>query len=243
MSGSEFALDPTPATAMKSPLHVYLVGAHSTGKTTLARWIRDTYGMPMISEVARGVLAEMEAQLDSLRTDVALVDRYQAEVFQRQIEAEEAQTGSFVSDRAFCNLAYAAQHSTIMAGVARDPRLQTYMGRVRQGLVFFLRPHQALLAEDGVRAGVEWEEVLRIDGMVKIMLEMFDVPYIPVQSLPMQERIRLVQRVLELAGASPKGTAPEEFDDLIPRAETYREVLPSEARAKSKSNGNREPVV
>ncbi len=228
---------------MKNPLHVYLVGAHSTGKTTLARWIRDTYGMPMISEVARGVLAEMEAQLDSLRTDVALVDRYQAEVFQRQIEAEEAQQGSFVSDRAFCNLAYAAQHSTIMAGVARDSRLQTYMGRVRKGLVFFLRPHQALLAEDGVRAGVEWEEVLRIDGMVKIMLEMFDVPYIPVQSLPMQERIRLVQRVLELAGAHPKSTAPEEFDDLIPRAETYREVLPGEARVKSKSNGNREPVA
>ena len=36
---------------------IYLVGAHSTGKTTLARWIRDRYRLPMISEVARGVLA------------------------------------------------------------------------------------------------------------------------------------------------------------------------------------------
>ena len=39
----------------------------------------------MIAEVARGVLAEMEARLDSLRTDVALVNRYQLEVFERQI--------------------------------------------------------------------------------------------------------------------------------------------------------------
>ncbi|MEM7375801.1 MAG: hypothetical protein AAF587_44835, partial [Bacteroidota bacterium] len=26
----------------------------------------------------------------------------------------------------------------------------------------------------------DWEEVIRIDGMVKLLLELFDVPYIPV---------------------------------------------------------------
>ena len=61
-------------------------------------------------------------------------------------------------------------------------------------------PHRELLVEDGVRAGVEWEEVLRIDGMVKLLLEQFDVPYIPVASLSMQERCRLVERTLQLAG-------------------------------------------
>jgi hypothetical protein len=178
--------------------------------------------------VARGVLAEMEAQLDSLRTDVALVNRYQTEVFERQIAAEEAQSGSFVSDRAFCNLAYAAQHTTIMADLAGGTRLPRYMERVRKGLVFFLRPHRALLAEDGVRAGVEWEEVLRIDGMVKMMLEMFGVPYIPVESLPMQERIRLVERVLDLAG---------ERTSAATQAEPIREITPA---PRGKSNGHRE---
>ncbi|HIG11085.1 MAG: ATP-binding protein [bacterium] len=185
---------------MTTPHRIYLVGAHSTGKTTLARWVRDAYGLPMISEVARGVLAEMEARLDSLRTDVALVNRYQREVFERQIAAEAAQPASFVSDRAFCNLAYAAQHSTILGEITRESELRNYMDSVRGGLVFYLRPHRELLAEDGVRAGVGWEEVLRIDGMVKLLLEMFAVPYIPVESLPMQERIRLMERVLDLAG-------------------------------------------
>ena len=55
-------------------------------------------------------------------------------------------------------------------------------------------------SDDGGRAGVSWEEVLRIDGMVKFMLEFFEVPYIPVDSLSMQERIRLIDRVLELGG-------------------------------------------
>ncbi len=188
---------------MQNAVRIYLVGAHATGKTTLARWIRDHYGLPMISEVARGVLAEMEAQLDALRSNVALVDRYQREVFERQIEAEERQAGSFVSDRAFCNLAYAGHHATVLGEIATDPRLATYLESVRGGVVFFLRPHKELVVTDGVRAGVEWEEVVRIDGMVKLLLELFRIPYIPVASLAMQERVRLMERVLDLAGIQP----------------------------------------
>jgi len=188
------------------PLRIYMVGAHATGKTTLARWVRDQYGVPMIAEVARGVLAEMEAKLDTLRTDIELVNRYQREVFHRQIESEHKVDGPFVSDRAFCNLAYAAHHSTILGEVFRDRRLGEYMQWVREGVVFFLRPHRELVTADGVRAGLEWEEVVRIDGMVKLLLEIFDVPYIPVESLSMQERARLVERVLDLAGLP--GAAP-----------------------------------
>jgi predicted ATPase len=188
---------------MPAANRIYLVGAHATGKTTLARWIRDRYGLPMISEVARGVLAEMEARLDAMRSDVDLVNRYQSEVFERQLEAEEQQTGAFVSDRAFCNLAYAAHHSTILGEIANDPRLRRYMQAVRDGIVFFLRPHRELVVADGVRAGLDWEEVVRIDGMVKLLLEMFGVPYIPVESLSMQERVRLVERVLDLSGYEP----------------------------------------
>lgn len=193
------------------PARIYLVGAHSTGKTTLARWIRDRYGIPMISEVARGVLAEMEAQLDGLRSNIDMVDRYQLEVFERQIEAEAQHEGSFVSDRAFCNLAYAAHHSTILSRVAGDPRLLRYMSSVRKGIVFFLRPQRQLVVADGVRAGVEWEEVVRIDGMVKILLELFGVSYIPLESLAMQERVRMVERVLDLAGVR----AVEREDDPV----------------------------
>ncbi|MCB9899563.1 MAG: ATP-binding protein [Planctomycetes bacterium] len=194
----------------KATHRIYMVGAHSTGKTTLARWVRDTYGLPMISEVARGVLAEMETRLDALRSDIELVNRYQREVFERQLSSELSQSGSFVSDRAFCNLAYAAHHSQVLPQLARDERLVQYMEFVREGLVFFVRPHRALVTHDGVRAGVEWEEVVRIDGMVKLLLEWFDVPYIPMASLSMQERVRQLERVLSLTGLTP---VPKERPD------------------------------
>lgn len=203
----------------KSPVRIYLVGSHSTGKTTLARWIRDHYGLPMISEVARGVLAEMEERLDQIRSNLEVVDRYQAQVFERQLSAEREQWGSFVSDRAFCNVAYAAHHSTVLAKLCAQPRFAEYMASVREGIVFFLRPHRELLAEDGVRASVAWEEVLRIDGMVKLLLEMHAVPYIPCQSLSMQERVRLVERVLSLAGVPPADARRPElpFGEIAPR--------------------------
>lgn len=221
---------------MQRPVRIYLVGAHSTGKTTLARWVRDTYGLPMISEVARGVLAEMEAQLDGLRSNLDLVNRYQAEVFERQLTAEADHDGAFVSDRAFCNLAYAAHHATILSEIASDPRLAEYMASVREGLVFYLRPHRALLAADGVRAGLEWEEVVRIDGMVKLLLELFAVPYVPVESLAMQERTRLLERVLSLAGLHPVAGSGAYLSAR--RATLVPHPAPERGHGKGNGNGN-----
>ena len=219
---------------MSKPIRIYMVGAHSTGKTTLARWVRDTYGLPMISEVARGVLAEMEAQLDSLRSNIDLVNRYQEEVFERQLAAELGQQGSFVSDRAFCNLAYAAHHAQILWRVAHDERLAQYMSSVRQGLVFFVRPHKELVVHDGVRAGVEWEDVVRIDGMVKLQLEWFGIPYIPIASLSMQERVRLLERVLALAGLeSVRGETVRTGQLLL----DYAKAAPAPTRVRHVSKG------
>ena len=185
-------------------MRIYFVGSHATGKTTLSRYVSQAYGMPMISEVARSVLAEMETSFDAMRTDMNLVSTYQRQVFARQVATEKQQSGSFVSDRAFDNLAYAADHTTIFADMVNDSGFSDYMEWVSQGIVFFLRPHKSLLVQDGVRAGVDWESVLRIDGMVKLLLEMYRVSYLPIESLSMQERVRAVQFVLNREGVRQK---------------------------------------
>ena len=55
-------------------MRIYFVGSHATGKTTMTRYVSRRYGLPMITEVARAVLAELETSLDALRTDVDLVE-------------------------------------------------------------------------------------------------------------------------------------------------------------------------
>jgi nicotinamide riboside kinase len=181
-------------------VRIYFVGSHATGKTTLCRYVSRRYGLPMISEVARAVLAEMETGLDALRTDMDLVAEYQERVFARQVAVEKLHQGRFVSDRAFDNLAYVAEHTTNAAAMMNDQRFLDYMKWVREGIVFFLRPHQSLLKDDGVRAGVSWDSVLRIDGMVKLMLEQHRISYLPIESVSMQERVRAVEFVLARCG-------------------------------------------
>lgn len=181
------------------PLRVYFVGCESSGKTTLARWVAHRYGLPLVTEVARSVLAEMEIKLDVLRADIDLTNDFQSRVFKRQILAERDQPGAFVSDRAFDNLAYAAQHSTVLSDVIKSAEAREYMRWVSGGIVLFVRPQRELIRDDGVRAGLNWDAVLRIDGMIKLMLEQFEIPYLPLDTPSMQERVRTVEFVMKLA--------------------------------------------
>jgi hypothetical protein len=168
----------------------------------------------MITEVARAVLAEMEANLDALRTDMDLVAEYQRRVYERQVAVERQQGQSFVSDRAFDNLAYAAEHTTIVADLLGEDAFKSYMEWVAEGVVFFLRPHPSLLREDGVRAGVSWDSVIRIDGMVKLLLEQHRIHYLPVESVSMQERVRVVEFVLGRLGVAEACALPRKGGDV-----------------------------
>lgn len=182
-------------------MKIYICGAHSCGKTTLAHYISQTYNLPMITEVARQVLAENELSLNSLRTDLNIVDSYQQEIFQRQIK-EELKYDSFVSDRSFDNLAYAAQHSRILKKLLDSQEFKDYIQSLysKDVIIFFVRPSKVTLKDDGVRETLNWEGVIAIDAMVKFLLEMFELPYFQINIDNMQERIRLVEAVLRIKG-------------------------------------------
>src|SRR5678816_68451 len=120
-------------------MRIYFVGSHATGKTTMTRYVSRKYGLPMISEIARAVLAELETSFDALRTDMDLVAEYQKRVFERQREVERMQGSGFVSDRAFDNLAYAAEHTLSVGEMMADENFKQYMEWCAEGTVFFVR--------------------------------------------------------------------------------------------------------
>jgi hypothetical protein len=130
-----------------------------------------------------------------------------------------------VSDRAFDNLAYVAEHTTNAFAMMSDQRFRDYMSWVSEGIVFFLRPHQSLLKDDGVRAGVSWDSVLRIDGMVKLMLEQHGISYLPIESVSMQERVRAVEFVLSRCGLGVAKQAVRRAPTVPPPSAPRPEVL------------------
>lgn len=181
-------------------MKVYFVGSHSTGKTTCARYVSGKYKIPMITEVARAVLSEKELQLDSLRYDMDLVDEYQNAIFERQLD-EEKKHVNYVSDRSFDCLAYAAQHTRIFASLMHSTELTDYIATLRapDSFIFFVRPSKATLKADGVREAINWDGIVAIDSMVKLMLEMWDLRYFQINMDNMQERVKLIDGVLSLA--------------------------------------------
>jgi hypothetical protein len=210
-------------------MRIYFVGSHATGKTTMTRYVSRRYGLPMITEVARAVLAELETSLDALRTDMDLVAEYQRRVFERQVQVEKLQGSGFVSDRAFDNLAYAGEHTLVLADLLAGDTFKNYMEWVAQGIVFFVRPHRDMLKEDGVRAGVTWDSVLRIDGMIKLMLEQSRIPYLPIESVSMQERARAVDFVLRRT-AGMEAVTPTAPDTVAPKIVSLAQRTLSDAR-------------
>lgn len=164
----------------------------------MARYVSKKYRLPHIAEVARTVLSEMEASFTALRADIDRVDEYQRAVFYRQAQVEmEEHPQGFVSDRAFDNLAYAAEHARCLPDLLETLDFKTYVEWVKGGTVFFIRPHRDLVQEDGVRETPVWDGMVRIDGMVKFLLEMTRVNYISIESPLMQQRCRLVDQALK----------------------------------------------
>lgn len=180
-------------------MKVYFVGSHSTGKTTCARYVSEKYKLPMITEVARAVLSEKELHLDTLRYDMGLVDNYQGAIFHRQL-MEESKQKDFVSDRSFDCLAYAAQHSRILHGLLQTPQLADYVASLRapDSFIFFVRPSKATLKADGVRESINWDGVVAIDAMIKLLIQMFELRCFSINSDSMQERSQMIDAVLSL---------------------------------------------
>lgn len=180
-------------------MKVYFVGSHSTGKTTLSRYVSENHNLPMITEVARAILSEKELHLDSLRTNLGVVDQYQTDIFYRQLE-EEDKFDDFVSDRSFDCLAYAAQHSRILDKLLESTELTDYIEKLRQPdvKIFFVRPSKATMKDDGIRESLTWDGVVQIDAMVKFMLQMWNLNHYQLSMDSMQERVRFIDSIMNL---------------------------------------------
>jgi adenylate kinase family enzyme len=179
-------------------MRLYFIGSHSTGKTTLCRYVSQNYNLPFINEMARTVLSEKELSFDTLRTDLNTVDVYQEEVIMRQM-IEETKHKSFVSDRCFDGLAYAAQHARILQKVISKDIIKEYIAKLREPdvFLFFVRPSLATMKQDGVRETLHWDGVIAIDAMVKLLLEMWGLDYFQISMDNMQERVRFVDSILK----------------------------------------------
>ena len=181
-------------------MRIYFVGAHSSGKSTLARYVSEKYNLSMISETARMILSEQELQIDAIRCDLNTADKYQKAVFDRQIIEEQKYT-NFVSDRSAVDiLAYSAQHTRTLPSLMKSKELSPYIDSLNHSdvAIFFVRPSKATMKADGIRESLTWDGVVAIDAQIKLLLEIFSLKYFQISTDSMQERIKIIDNIISI---------------------------------------------
>lgn len=140
-------------------MRIAITGAHGTGKTTLARALSKELGLPLISEQARLVAAEMAVRTcEELFQDPNLAREFQERVLEEQINAQLAHPEGFVSDR--CTLDCIAYWNLYLGGEGAGryffkARLHAYR---RLNLIVYVPP-VVLPGGDGFRLGGHHAEV------------------------------------------------------------------------------------
>jgi len=183
---------------------VWICGAQSTGKSTLARWISKTYSLPILDEAASVEVAKLGGNLDELRADLDAVTTFQRRVFAAQLQLGQG-LKRYVSDRAFDNVCYAAEHAATgtAASLWKSSECREYVEEIafavreKRGVVFFVRPG-VRAATNGIRAvsDLDMASLHRVDGAVKLLLELADVHPVPIATTIFQERAAIVDGVL-----------------------------------------------
>lgn len=181
-------------------MRVYFTGCHGSGKSTLARYVSEQYNLPIITEAARMILSEQELHVDTLRSNLDVVDKYQTQVFERQL-VEERKYVDFVSDRCLLDaVAYAAQHSRILPTLIQSSQLKEYIEKIKDSstCIFYVKPSPITFKSDGVREALNWEGAVAIDSKIHFLLEMYNLKYFQINSSSMQDRAKLIDCVLSM---------------------------------------------
>jgi len=186
---------------------VYFVGSSGTGKTTLAAHVTKKWGLSPLPSASRSVQQESGRSYADLRADLDAYNSFQLDVFKRQVKNEAEATGNYVSDRAFDFLIYTAMYGTVAWQIARSDTFRDYMTGLRlhddgAALMFFVRPTRetwrAAMKQNQRREFLKWEDVLRFDGAVKLILESHEMSYITIDTPVLADRIRQVDAVMNV---------------------------------------------
>ena len=170
-------------------MKIFLTGAHSTGKTTLAKALSERLGLPLLPEVARRVLTEkgLTFPVPSER-----VNEVQSAIIAKQWDVFRDAPNSYVSDRFLDFHAY----STVYGGRMSDIFPIEYRSWFRDASVFSLPVRRDMFVTDAIRGPSEFDDALRIDGALMMLYQMHGIPVRRIKSSSVESRVEEVLAVI-----------------------------------------------
>lgn len=185
---------------------IYVCGSQSVGKTTLCRELGKHLGYGVVTEAARDIMNAQKISFEDMARDVQARDRFQNDVAETHLlkheeamaHLDESSYGGFIFDRGVDYLVYAAGFSTVAKTQFEWKRTQQYLDEIRapKALVLLLEPHEQLMQQDDVRAGLNMKSAYEVTFGIKVLLEIFGIPYIHITTPDTLERVKLVANIV-----------------------------------------------
>jgi len=171
------------------PKSIYLVGPHSTGKSTLTQALLQHYGpetTPVLYEIARSVLKKKNYSADTISSNQCF--QMQRDIFEAQFIAEKSlmdQETFFISDRnAVDPIVYTKMYSgnpddwKLLCNTPKWKKLRTEYKNQDNSLVVLMLPYPEFLVDDGTRKmPKDLNEWTQFGNQFKVFLEDQSIPF------------------------------------------------------------------
>jgi len=172
----------------------YVIGTHSTGKTTLSAYIAAKYDKKLLTETAREIIRESDKTLAEIRLDLKDNEEFQKKIYDRQAN-KELNNSNFVSDRSIIDTIIYSAACNISPWDLIDERFYELVPKMNEHEIFYLRPHKSLVKDDGVR-NTNWDWIMRIDGMFHFLVNYYRLDVIEIRTPDFGRRIDIVNQHL-----------------------------------------------
>lgn len=186
---------------------IYICGSQSVGKTTLCRELSKHLDYNVVGEAARDIMNADKISFADIERDIQARDAFQKKVTTTHInrhtdalielEGDNTVPG-VIFDRGLDFLVYAAGFSTVAAKQFNHPSTKNYIDALkhRDALVVLLEPHEQLLRQDDVRAGLTMKSAHEVTFGIKVLLEIFGIPYLHITTCDTMERVKLISNIV-----------------------------------------------
>ncbi len=183
---------------------IYFVGAESSGKTTLVGFVEEAFGISRLRGESARIVLDGFGGWGAIRSRGKASNKYQEAVFNQQIEMELRQTPHYVADRCLLDsLAYASEYATSVKCLLNrwnEEKVIRILDRLHQAIVFLVKPHKGLSASDGERLVVDFEQQIRIDAKIELLLQLQGIRPVRINALGAAQREEQISLYLEAKG-------------------------------------------
>ena len=182
---------------------VYFVGAEMAGKTTLVGFVEEVFGVPRLRGESARIVKDEYGGWGAIRSRGKNSDRYQRAVFEQQLAMELRQRPHYVADRCLLDsLGYASEYAGNVEELwsLESPEIAEILDRLRKAVVFLVKPHRELKVADGERLVVSYEQQLRIDAKIELLLQFNGIRPVRITDLGASQREEQISLFLEAKG-------------------------------------------